>query len=300
MLDTMDVEDVGPRAEVWEKVVEKLRTNAMPPAGMGRPDEGAKADFVTYLETELDQAAAARPNPGRPALQRLNRTEYANAIRDLLGVDIDAVDVGSLLPADDASYGFDNIGDALTVSATLMEAYLSASRKISRLAIGDASTRPVVEKYEIPKYTMQDRRMSEDLPFGSRGGTAIRHHFPVDGTYNLEFRLQRNRARAGGITVAFGLRELHELDVRLDGERIRKFTVGGLEPGTRTQTEEDEVDAGLEVSIPVQAGTHVVGVTLVDQTVEPEGVFQQPCCMDHPEGCLIIVFFNTGDNLDAT
>ena len=151
---------------------------------------------------------------------------------------------------------------------------MSASRKISRLAIGDAASRPVVETYEIPRYTMQDRRMSEDLPFGSRGGTTIRHHFPVDGTYKLEIRLQRNRARAGGITVAFGLEEPHELDVRLDGERIRTFTVGGLEPRIRTQIEEDEVDAGLEVRIPVQAGTHVVGVTLVDQTVEPEGVFQ--------------------------
>ncbi len=273
-LDTMDVENVGDRAEIWEEILEKLRTNAMPPANMARPDEGARDEFVTYLETELDRAGAARPNPGRPALQRLNRTEYTNAIRDLLAIDIDAIDIGSLLPADDASYGFDNIGGALTVSPTLMEAYMSASRKISRLAIGDALSPPVVETYEIPRFTMQDRRMSEDLPFGSRGGAAIRHHFPVDGDYTVEIRLQRNRSRAGGITIAVGLEDLHELDLRLDGERIRTFTIGGLEPGIRTQTEEDEVDAGLEVHIPGQAGTHLVGVTLVDQTVEPEGVFQ--------------------------
>ena len=143
-LDTMDVEECrrpGPRS--GKRFLEKLRTNAMPPANMARPDEGARDEFVTYLETELDRAGAARPNPGRPALQRLNRTEYTNAIRDLLAIDIDAIDIGSLLPADDASYGFDNIGGALTVSPTLMEAYMSASRKISRLAIGDALSPPV-------------------------------------------------------------------------------------------------------------------------------------------------------------
>ncbi len=273
-LDTMDVGNVGPGAAVWEKIVEKLRTNAMPPAGMARPDALTRDDFLTYLETALDRAAEARPNPGRPALQRLNRTEYTNAVRDLLAIDIDAIDVDSFLPADDASYGFDNIGDALTVSPTLMEAYMSAARKISRLAIGDAAIRPVVEIYEVPRYTMQDRRMSEDLPFGSRGGTAIRHHFPVDGDYDFEIRLQRNRARAGGITIAVGLEEPHQLEIRLDGERIRTYTVGGRRSGTRTQTEENEVDAGLDVRIPIPAGTHVVGVTLVDQTVEPEGVFQ--------------------------
>ena len=273
-LDAIEIGSVGDQAGVWEKVVSKLRTRSMPPAGMLQPDDAARGDFLAYLESRLDRAAAAQPTPGRPAVQRLNRTEYTNAVRDLLAVDTDAVDIASFLPADDASYGFDNIGDALTVSPTLMEAYMSASRRISRLAIGDPASRPVVERYEVPKYIMQDLRMTEDLPFGSRGGTAIRHHFPADGEYGLEVRLQRNASRAGGITVAVGLEEPHEVDLRLDGRRIQTFTVGGIDSRVRTQTEEDEVDAGLAVRIPVQAGTRVVGVTLLDQTVEPEGVFQ--------------------------
>ena len=188
-LEKIDVAKVSEGAEVWEKVIRKLRTSAMPPAGLPRPSPAAYDSFATYLETELDRAAAANPNPGRPSIQRLNRAEYANAIRDLLALEIDG---GSLLPADDSRYGFDNVGDVLTVSPLLLERYMSAGRKISRLAIGDSSALPSFETYNVPRYLLQDDHMGDDLPFGTRGGTAIRHYFPLDGEYVIRIRLQKN------------------------------------------------------------------------------------------------------------
>ena len=177
----VDVSNPTAHAEIFEKVITKLRGRAMPPVGAPRPDDATYEAFAGYLETAIDRAAAAAPNPGRTAaVHRLNRAEYTNAIRDLLAVDIDAT---SLLPADDASYGFDNIGDVLSVSPILMEGYMSAARKISRLAVGNASSRPVSQVYETPRYLMQYDRMSEELPFGSRGGIAIRHYFPLDAEY---------------------------------------------------------------------------------------------------------------------
>jgi hypothetical protein len=275
MLDRMDVEKIDQAAPVWEKVVRKLRTDAMPPAGAPRPDKSTYESLAAYLETELDRSATANPNPGRPAIHRLNRTEYTNAIHDLLAIDTDAIDIPSLLPADDSSYGFDNIGEALTVSRTLMEAYMSASRKISRLAIGDPTTRPVLQTYEIPRYIMQEDRMSEDLPFRSRGGIAVRHHFPVNGEYLVKIRLQRSEG--GGFSyIITGFTEPQDLDVRLDGKRIKLFTVGGEGARQRTQAEWDEADGNLELRIPVEAGTHVVGVAFVDRPTEPEGVFRPP------------------------
>ena len=169
MLDKMDVENVTPGAPVWEKVVRKLRTGAMPPSGAPRPDKAAYDSFATYLETEPDRLAVAKPNPGRPAVHRLNRAEYGNAIRDLLAMDPDANDIRALLPPDDSGYGFDNIGDVLSVSPLLLERYISAARRISRLAIGDPATRPDTETYDVSRFLMQDDRASEKLPFGSRG-----------------------------------------------------------------------------------------------------------------------------------
>ncbi|MGH9785419.1 MAG: DUF1587 domain-containing protein, partial [Terriglobia bacterium] len=183
LLDAADVENPRAGAEVWEKVVRKLRTGAMPPAGMPRPDQATYDSFAAYLETELDRLAAANPNPGRPAVHRLNRAEYSNAIRDLLAVDIDA---GSLIPADDSGHGFDNIGDVLTVSPSLLDRYLSAARKVADLAMGDPGIRPAVETHTVPRSLKQDGRMNEDLPFGSRGGVAVRHYFPLDGEYAIK------------------------------------------------------------------------------------------------------------------
>ena len=276
MLDRMNVEKVDEGAQIWEKVVRKLRTEAMPPASAPRPDKSTYDSLVRYLETELDRSAAAHPNPGKPAIHRLNRTEYANSIHDLLAIDTDAIDIPSLLPADDSTYGFDNIADALTVSPTLMEAYMAASRKISRLAVGDPATRPLLQTYEIPRYIMQEERMSEDLPFRSRGGTAIRHYFPVNAEYLIKIRMHRSEGAGFGYIIT-GLTDPQELDVRLDGKRIKLFTVGGeRRERERTQAEWDEADAGLEVRVPVEAGTHVVGVAFLDRPTAPEGVFRPP------------------------
>src|SRR5262249_28548079 len=189
MLDKMDLEKVGENAPVWKKVVRKLRTRAMPPPGRPRPDVPSYDLLITQLETQLDRAAAAKLNPGRPGIHRLNRAEYANAIRDLLAIDTDR---HSLLPLDEVDQGFDNIGDALSVTPLLMERYMTAARTIGRIALGQTEVRPFSETYELPKFLTQDDRMSDDLPFGSRGGIAIRHDFPADGEYTIKVFLQRN------------------------------------------------------------------------------------------------------------
>jgi mono/diheme cytochrome c family protein len=191
-LDKANVANPAADAETFEKVVRKLRARAMPPQGLARPDEATYKDIVTYLETSLDRAAAAKLNPGRPATHRVNRTEYANAIRDLLAVDTDAIDLTSVLPTDDAGYGFDNIADVLTVSPLLIEGYLSAARKVSRVAVGDRKAGPTTETYDLPRFLIQNDRMGEDLSLGSRGGMAVRHHFPLDAEYTIRIRLQKN------------------------------------------------------------------------------------------------------------
>jgi len=282
LLDQADVENIGEGPELWEKVVKKLRAGAMPPAGMPRPDQATYDSFATYLETALDSAAAAHPNPGRPVLHRLNRVEYANAVRDLLAVEIDGE---TLLPADDSRYGFDNIGDVLTVSPALLERYLSAARKISRLAIGDPHIAPVFEGYNVPKYFVQDDRMNEDLPFGSRGGIAVRHHFPLDGEYLLKVRLARNsRDYIAGL-----LDRPHQLDVRLDGARLKLFTIGGENHGRsaplfsnnamgdRAQDiYERTADDILEVRFPATAGPQQIEVAFLKETSMPEGPLRTP------------------------
>jgi len=286
MLDQMDVASVSAGAEVWEKVVRKLRSRAMPPVGLPRPDDAAYDSFATYLETELDRAAVARPNPGRPPAHRLNRAEYASAVRDLLDMDVDGE---SLLPADDPGYGFDNIGAVLSVSPSLLERYLSAAQKITSLAIGDTSIRPAFETYRIPRLLMQEDRMSEDLPFGSRGGIAVRHQFPLDGEYVLRIRLQRSKDER-----IVGLAEPHQLQFLLDGQPIKVFTVGGgyksnseggrrrtyassyIQEGDVDAEYERTADASLEVRFAAKAGARVVGVTFRKETVEPEGMFAPP------------------------
>src|SRR5579872_6293121 len=185
MLDRANVDDVTADAQIWEKVVRKVRSGAMPPAGLPRPDTGP---FVSYLETSLDKAATAKPNAGRPAsVHRLNRAEYANAIRDLLGLEVDG---RALLPADDADQeGFDNVASVLSVSPVLLENYLSAARTISRLAVGDPTLHPVIDTFKFSKLLFQDDQMSDDLPFGSQGGALIRYHFPLDAEYTIKVLL---------------------------------------------------------------------------------------------------------------
>ena len=282
-LDGLDLSAVGAHAEVWERVVAKLRTRAMPPAGRPRPDAGTYDRVAGWLETEIDRAARRAPNPGRTqAVHRLNRAEYANAVRDLLAVD---VDVDDLLPADDFDeYGFDNNADVLTVSSALMERYLSAARKIGRTALGETPRGPVAETWKVPILLRQDDRMSEDLPFGSRGGVAVRHVFPVDGEYELQIRLHRNY-----VNYVRGMGSRHELEVRLDGALVRTFVFGGEEPeGVQAPAsyagnlfgdpawEEYMLfaDANMRVRFRAEAGPRVVGVSFVRRFTEPEGVLQ--------------------------
>ena len=255
LLDKADIGHPANDLALWEKVIRKLRTREMPPPKMPRPDDVTYDSLAAYLENTLDQAAAARPNPGRPSVYRLNRPQYGNAIHDLFSLD---VDTASLLPADDSGYGFDNIGDVLTVSPVLLEKYLSAAASISRLAVGDPSISPTSADYEIRPDTVQTERETIDLPIGSRGGISIRHYFPLDAEYAIKVRLQRGK---DGTTIVGG-GELRQLDVRLDGTRLKLFTLGG----------ENASDDGLEVRAPVKAGPHLVAATFLKDTVKPEGI----------------------------
>ncbi len=283
MIDKLDLQNVGRDAEVWEKVARKFRTHEMPPPGVPRPDKATYAALTAHLENALDAAAAARPNPGRVPVHRLNRTEYANAIRDLLGLEIDG---RSILSADDADQeGFDNVASVLTVSPALLENYLSAARMISRLAVGDTSRKPLVDIFKVELAMVQDEQMSDELPFGSRGGIAIPYHFPVDGEYLVKVELKRQL-----YDYIIGMGEPHQLDIRLDGVLLKRFTVGGEAKGMpapenyagNTQGDPEwemymhTADAGLEVRVPVKAGPHTVGVSFVRRLWEPEGVLQPP------------------------
>src|SRR5580704_11332555 len=280
-IDTADVTHIGERADLWEKVALKLRTGEMPPAGLPRPDKATYARVATELETGLDAAALAKPNPGRVPVHRLNRAEYTAAVRDLLALDIDGK---ALLSADDADQeGFDNVASVLSVSPVLLENYLSAARRVSRIAVGDLTLNPAVDSYKYSRFLIQDDHMSDDLPFGSQGGALVHYYFPVDGEYTIKVQLMRQY-----YTYIVGMGEPHQIDIRLDGRRIKRFTVGGEAKGTtmpetfagNTQgSPEFEVymhtaDAGLEARIPVKAGEHEVSVSFVRRFEEPEGILQ--------------------------
>ena len=218
----------------------------MPPVNMPRPDNATYDAVATWLETELDRAAAARPNPGRPAaLHRLNRTEYANAVRDLLGVEIDS---SSMLPPDAQAHGFDTNADALGVEPALLDRYLTAATKIARVAVGDPTLRPEVARYTAVKgntneqtWLWQTDRLDESFSLGSRGGIAARHYFPVDGEYVLRVRLLRTYAG-----VIRGLNAPATIDVRVDGARVGQFTIGGRSR-TSLETMADDDLAGSRV-----------------------------------------------------
>ncbi len=259
--DSLDLGDVRANPAVWEKVVTKLRAGIMPPAGAPRPDEGAYDGLRLFIQTGLDKAAAAQPDPGRTEIfHRLNRGEYQNSIRDLLALNLDA---DKLLPADDSSNGFDNMAGTLRMSQSLMERYLSAAKTISRIAVGDMP--PAVESkiYRVSADLQQHDRM-EGLPFGTRGGTLIRHLFPRDAEYEIKIELAGARAAV----------DPHQLEVSIDGEQAKLFTVGQRRrtPGAAAEK--------LEVRVPLTAGPHDVGVTfyskppdLIEQVREP---FQGP------------------------
>jgi mono/diheme cytochrome c family protein len=271
-LDKLDPARVEGDAEAWEKVIAKLGARAMPPAGRPRPDEATYERLITSLAAPLDAAAAARPDPGRTVIHRLNRVEYVNAIRDLLALDIDG---RSLLPADDSGYGFDNIASVLAVSPALLERYMIAAGKISRLAIGDPAMRPAMQTYSLRTTLLQEDRMGEDLPFGTRGGLAVSHFFPVSGEYVLKIRLQRTHA-----SQIRGLQEPNDIEVRIDRQRVKLFTVGGdgpRDPWSAVPSAsfyEQSADDQLEMRVNVKAGTHVVSVAFPKKGGLQEGILE--------------------------
>ena len=274
-LQTIDAAQIGQvenEVEVWEKVARKLRARTMPPPGRPRPDDAVYDSVAASLETALDRASAADPDPGRPPIHRLNRVEYRNAVRDLLALEIDERE---LLPADESGYGFDNIADVLAISPVLLDRYMVAAEKVSRLALGSPSIRPSVERHTVPYTKWQDDRMSEDLPFGSRGGLAVRHHFPLDGEYVIKLSLQR----AYGNHIR-GLGEPNDIELRVDRERIGQFTVGGdgernpWDDVSRPSLYEQTADEGLEVRLEVKAGTRLVSATFLRKGAVEEGILE--------------------------
>jgi cytochrome c551/c552 len=240
MLDKLDYAHPGPNAEIWEKVVRKVRAGMMPPGGAPRPDRATMDTFAAKLESELDRVAAANPNPGFTGLHRLNRTEYAYAIRDLLALDIDA---STLLPADDSSEGFDNIADALGVSPALVERYTSAASRISRWAVGNMLTSNFTVTYRAPGDLKQTEHI-DGLPLGTRGGILVHYNFPLDAEYDFKIR-----ARGGGIGVGGVGVKGEELELTLNGERVKVAT------GT-----------SLEARVKVKAGPQTVGAAYIKQS----------------------------------
>ncbi len=259
----------------------------MPPAGRPRPDQATYAAVASALERDIDRAWDAHPNPGRlAAVHRLNRAEYNNAIRDLLAVDLD---VKPLLPGDETADGsFDNFADSLSISTAHLDRYLSVARQVTRLAVGLPPVSPTLERFEIPLFVIQDDRQSEDLPLGSRGGLAIHHNFPVDAEYLIKVRLQRQYQ-----DYLKGMGWPQQLEIRVDGRLLRRFTVGGKaqgraaaasyagdgEPGFAGDDSWEKYmqiggDAGLEIRVPIEAGPHIVGVSFVRELWEPEGLPQ--------------------------
>ncbi|MGE3509426.1 MAG: DUF1592 domain-containing protein [Vicinamibacterales bacterium] len=263
-LDTLDLRDITASAPVWEKVARKLRAGVMPPAGRPRPDQQSHDAFVEWLESQLDRAAAEHVNPGRTeTFHRLNRAEYRNVIRDLLDVDID---VAAMLPADDASYGFDNIAGVLRMSPTLLDRYLAAAQRVSRVAVGAEAASPVAETFRVPPDLSQEEHI-DGLPFGTRGGMLVHYTFPQDGEYLIKARLARDTEDN---IPRFD--ESHELEVTVDGERVQLFTLPG-EPLTQVPRDPNlmarvrqDLDANLEVRVPVRAGRRALGVAFIKKS----------------------------------
>ncbi len=265
-LDVLDPDQAPSQAETWEKVVKRLRTRSMPPPGVRRPEAAIYEAMASRLEAQLDHAAAASPYPGRPVLHRLNRSEYGNAIRDLLGLEVDAA---SLLPPDDSAYGFDNISDALGLSPSLQEHYLAAALKIGALAVGDPHLTPGSDTFRIRQDLSQNEHI-EGLPLGTTGGIQVRYNFPLDGEYTFQAKLYRTN-----LNIVRGLQIAHQVEFSVDGRRIQQATIGGaadllalFEKPTDTG---DTVEARLRVRVPVKAGPHEVTVAFLQLPVaEPD------------------------------
>ena len=259
-LDALDIANLQANAETWENVVRKLRVGAMPPHGVRRPDQKTTDSLIAWLEGELDRTSTR--SPGRPVLRRLNRAEYANAIRDLLGLD---VDVTALLPPDVSAFGFDNVSDAQGSSPALLQAYLAAARKISASAIGDPRIATGSETYSVRQDLSQDVQL-DGLPLGTVGGMRARHTFPVDGEYEFQVRLYRTN-----LSAIRGLEDPHDLELTLDDEPILRASIGGEKDLIGLQTNPTDTSDALEASRlrvrrVVKAGQRDVAAAFLDAT----------------------------------
>jgi cytochrome c551/c552 len=253
MLDRMDWARIPENAETWEKVIRKVRAGMMPPLGMPRPDRTTISQTAAFLEEQIDRAAAERPRLAAPAVHRLNRTEYGNAIRDLLGLEIDPA---AFLPADDSSYGFDNVESGLSVSPALVEGYVSAAAKIARLALGH-ETAPSRKIYRVREDYSQEAHV-EGLSFGTRGGLVVHHYFPADGEYAISWDPVRTTVGA----LYGGDSQDEQLEVTIDGERVKLFRIGADVPITTLRDRN-------EVRVPVKAGERAVGFAFLATTYVP-------------------------------
>jgi hypothetical protein len=299
-LESLSLDAVSAHPAEWEKVVRKLRAGMMPPVGEPRPSSDASAALVSYLESELDAAAGASPNPGRTEpFHRLNRSEYRNAIRDLLDL---SVDVAELLPADDASYGFDNIAGVLKLSPTLLERYLAAADKVSRQAVGTPSEFVAIDYFRVPDDRSQERRLP-GLPFGTRGGTLIDYNFPADAEYVIAAELARDLNEQMPLYA-----EPQELEVAVDGERVAVFTLPAVplaapqaannDPNApaisqivqrfslsrEARAARNRADADWRVRVPVTAGAHSVAVTFLARTAALDESARLPFDRPYPAG----------------
>jgi hypothetical protein len=271
-LEHVDFADVTHDRAVLERAARKLLVGAMPPSGAPRPDPAALAAFAASIESRLDADAAAHPDPGRAPLRRLNRTEYANAIHDLLDLD---VDVSALLPADNTSYGFDNIADVLTMSPVLMERYLAAARRISAIAVGDARDIPVAaETYRVKPDRSQDVHL-EGLPLGTRGGLLVRRVFPLDAEYLFNIRLRQT-----DLNNVVGVTYPHQVVLTIDGNEVHRATVGGTDDlklsFANAGAAAGVFEARLAARVRVTAGPHAVGAAFLQKTAAMRPGVLQP------------------------
>lgn len=246
-LKSTAVSDAG---MTWEKVLRKVRTGEMPPQGLPKPKDADRASFVGWLEAELDRTAVAKRNPGTPSVHRLNRAEYSNAIRDLLGL---RMDHAASLPADDSGYGFDNIGSVLTVSPLLMEKYMATARRVSRLAVGTVKASAAIERFNPGKGPALDA--SDDLPLNLRGGLLLNYHFPVDAEYSILVRVRGNPPPNAPAP---------KLDVRIDGQRVKLYDV------IIDTNEEAQITRNFEMRVPIKAGLHSIGAAFLTETLKAE------------------------------
>src|SRR5215468_6251360 len=269
-LEKVDATNVAANAEIWERVVRKLERRAMPPQGARHPEEGTYVSVLQSLESQLDRDAALHPYPGQPLPHRLNRAEYANAIRDLLALDLG--DVSTLLPPDDSAFGFDNVAEALGFSSVLLERYVTVGGRLSALAVGDREVAPGSETFVLRQDYSQDQHV-EGQPFGTIGGMLERYTFPLDAEYEISASLMRTN-----VDVPRGLEDPRQVEFTVDGARVFLTSIGGASPQQQPGSDEakantpklsrgDAVDAQLRVRIPVKAGPHDVGVAFLQRSL---------------------------------